>query len=67
MLMQLCWQPCSRSTHMSTPARQKGHQRGSRTGQIQEDPSSGTHPVPAAEATGVTCTAPVPPAPALTC
>lgn len=30
MLTQLCWQPCSRSTHMSTPARQNGHQWHSR-------------------------------------
>lgn len=66
MLMQLCWQPCSCSMHMSTPARQKGHQSSPRAGWMSGDPGAGTCPVPAAKATGMTRMAPALPAPALT-
>lgn len=62
MLMQLCWQPCSCSMHVFTPARQSEHQSGTRACQMHRDPSSGTCLVPAAKATRATHTAP-----ALTC
>lgn len=66
MLMQLCWQPCSCSMHVSTPARQNGHQSGLQACWMHGDPGSGPCPVPAAEATRTTHTAPAPPAPVLT-
>lgn len=44
MLTQLCWQPCSCSMHMSTPARQKGHQSGPQARQMHGDSGSGMHP-----------------------